>query len=66
MKQLFKFLKPWIKAIIIKQMKSQQEEIINLLCKKVTLPMNGELQEQFLNTVYTALEQIVEEQIEKV
>jgi hypothetical protein len=66
MKSLFKLLKPWIKSIIIRQLKSQQVEIVNMLCNKVTLPMNGELQEQFLNTVYVALEQIIEEQIEKI
>ena len=66
MKAIFRMLKPLIKNLLLSQMKSQQDMIVNLLMKKINLPMTGEQEEQLITVVYDALETIITEQIEKV
>lgn len=66
MKTIFRVLKPLIKRLLIAQMKSQQENIINLLLGKIKLNMSGEEEEMVLNNLYDSIEAIIESQIEAV
>lgn len=66
MKAIFRMLKPMIKAILISQMKSQQDKIVTLLMKKIQLNMSGEEEEKVLTDIYDALEAIIKAQIEAV
>jgi hypothetical protein len=67
MKTLFRLFKPLIKIILIAQMKSNQQLIINLLLKKVTIPnIAGEVEEKLYNDLYDTLETIIAAQIEAV
>jgi hypothetical protein len=67
MKTLFRLFKPLIKSILIAQMKSNQDLIINLLLKKVVLPnLAGETEEKIFNDLYDTLETIIAAQIEAV
>lgn len=66
MKQLFRLFKPLIKKLLIAQMKTQQDMIINILMKKISLNMSGEAEEKLLNDLYDSLETIITAQIEAV
>ena len=60
--------KPWIKSIIIAQMKSNEGLIVSIVLQRIggKVPLVGEQLEQVTTTLYDALESIVAAEIEKI
>ena len=68
MKTIFKMLKPWIKSILIAQMKSNEDKIVTIILQKIggKIPLSGEQEEQIITVLYDALETVVADEIDKI
>lgn len=66
MKAFFRMFKPFIKKVLIAQLASNQEFVVNEILKRVKLPMSGEQEELVVATLYDAMETVISEQIDKI
>lgn len=68
MKSIFKMLKPWIKSIIVAQMKSNEDRIVTLILGKIggKVPLSGEQLEQATTVLYDTLEAVIIAEIDKI
>lgn len=65
---LLKLIFPWLKKIIIGQLKNRQPEIVNMILKKIgnKIPLSGEQEEYVLNVLYDAAEEIIENELKNI